>query len=132
MPLRFPFSNCYLFFTYQQIDKNPITTDGAILLMKVLDKSDVSAMTDVHLAVSVSDFKRQQVRTNRSHTHVRIHRGWGRGSLPPQKKNNHKNIGFLSNTGLAPLKITNGPSQHSMLGHHRHASHLNGVLLAGQ
>ena len=47
------FSNCYLFFKYQQIDKNPITTDGAILLMKVLDKSDMSAMTDVHLAVSV-------------------------------------------------------------------------------
>ena len=35
---------------------------------------------------------------------------------------NHKNIGFLSNTGRDPLKITKLPSQHSMLGHHRHAS----------
>ena len=29
---------------------------------------------------------------------------------------------FLSNTGPDPLNITNLPSQHSMLGHHRHAS----------
>ena len=35
---------------------------------------------------------------------------------------NHKNIGFLRNTGLDLLKITKLPSQHSMLGHHRHAS----------
>ena len=35
---------------------------------------------------------------------------------------NHKNIGFLSNTGPDPLKITKLPSQHSMLGHHQHAS----------
>ena len=28
----------------------------------------------------------------------------------------------LSNTGLDPQKITKLPSQHSMLGHHRHAS----------
>ena len=47
-------------------------------------------------------------------------RGGDRGSGPPLK--NHKNIGFLSNTGLDPLKITNLPSQQSMLGHHRHAS----------
>ena len=44
----------------------------------------------------------------------------GRGSGPPLK--NHKNIGFLINTCLDPLKITKLPSQHSMLGHHRHAS----------
>ena len=31
---------------------------------------------------------------------------------------NHKNTGSLSNTDLDPLK----KSQHSMLGHHRHAS----------
>ena len=34
----------------------------------------------------------------------------------------HLNIGFLSNTGLDPLKISKLPSQHSMLDHHRHAS----------
>ena len=52
-------------------------------------------------------------------THVRIQRG-DRGSGPPLK--NHKNIGFLSNTGLDPLKITKLPCQHSMLGHHQHTS----------
>ena len=43
---------------------------------------------------------------------------------------NHKNLRFLSNTGQDPLL----PSQHSMLGHHLHASKMpfNGVLLAGQ
>ena len=45
-------------------------------------------------------------------------RGGVRGSRPPLK--NHKNIGFLSNTGLDPLKITKLPSQHSILGHHQH------------
>ena len=35
---------------------------------------------------------------------------------------NYKNIGFLSNIGSDPLKITKLPIQHSMLGHHRHAS----------
>ena len=39
----------------------------------------------------------------------------GRGSGPAEKS---QNIGFLSNTGLDPLKITKLPSQHSMLGHH--------------
>ena len=33
-----------------------------------------------------------------------------------------KNLGFLSNTGTDPLKSTKLASQHSMLGHHRHAS----------
>ena len=42
------------------------------------------------------------------------------GSGSPLK--NHKNIGFLSKNGLDPLKITKISSQHSMLGHHRHAS----------
>ena len=35
---------------------------------------------------------------------------------------NHKNIGFPSNIGLDPLNIRKLPSQHSMLGYHRHAS----------
>ena len=43
--------------------------------------------------------------------------GWGSG--PPE---NYKNIGFLSNTGPDPLKITKVPFQHSKLGHHRPAS----------
>ena len=37
---------------------------------------------------------------------------------------NHKTIGFLSNTGLGPLKITKLPSQHYMLGHLWHASEM--------
>ena len=54
----------------------------------------------------------------------------GGGVRTPLK--NHKNIGFLSNTGPGPLKITKLSSQHLMLGHHRDASecHLNGVSLA--
>ena len=35
---------------------------------------------------------------------------------------NHKNIGFFSNTGLDPLKIVKLPSQLSIFGHNRHAS----------
>ena len=46
--------------------------------------------------------------------------GGGTGGLDPLK--NHKNIGFLSNTGAYPLKITKLPSQHSMMGHHWHIS----------
>ena len=41
---------------------------------------------------------------------------------PPPPLENHKDIGFYSNTGQDPLKITKLPSQHSMLGHDRHAS----------
>ena len=50
----------------------------------------------------------------------RIERGWQwvRTGLPLE---NYKNIGFRSNTGADPLKITNPPIQHSMLGHHRPA-----------
>ena len=43
----------------------------------------------------------------------------GRGSRPPLK--NHKNKGFLSNTGPDRLKFTKLPSQHSLLDHHRPA-----------
>ena len=49
--------------------------------------------------------------------------GGGQGVHPLE---NYKIIGFLSNTGLDPLKITELPSQHSMLGHH----HFNDVSLA--
>ena len=41
---------------------------------------------------------------------------------PPPLLKNPQNIGFLSNTGRDPLEITKLPSQHSMLGHHLHAS----------
>ena len=47
--------------------------------------------------------------------------GGGRGSGPPPPKN-HKKIGFLSNIDPDPLKITKLPSQHSIVGHYRHAS----------
>ena len=53
-------------------------------------------------------------------SHAGIQRG-DRGSGPPPLKN-HKNIEFLSNTGPDPLKFSKLPSQHSTLGHHRHAS----------
>ena len=50
--------------------------------------------------------------------HVRIQRGGGgggggdRGSKPsPEKSQKYKNIGFLSNTDLNPLKMTKLPSQ---------------------
>ena len=65
-------------------------------------------------------------------SHARIQRGdRGSGPLPPE---NHKNIEFLSNTGPDPLKLSNLPSQHSTLGHHRHASEMpfKGVSLAGR
>ena len=41
---------------------------------------------------------------------------------------------FLSNTGPYPLKFSKLPSQHSTLGHHRHASEtpFKGVSLAGR
>ena len=41
---------------------------------------------------------------------------------PPSPLKNHQNIGFLSNTGPDPLKITKLSSQHSMFGHYRHAN----------
>ena len=46
--------------------------------------------------------------------------GGGRGSGPPEI---HNNLGFLSNTGPDPIKLTKLPSLHSMLVRHRHASH---------
>ena len=44
------------------------------------------------------------------------------GGGGPDSSEKSQNIGFLSNTGLDHLKITKLPSQHSMLGHHQHAS----------
>ena len=44
----------------------------------------------------------------------------GRVAGPPLE--NKKNIGFLSNTGPDPLKITKLPIQHSISDHHRPAS----------
>ena len=46
--------------------------------------------------------------------------GGGRGSGLPLK--NYKNVGSLINTGPDPLKMTKLPSQHSNLGHDRHAN----------
>ena len=48
----------------------------------------------------------------------------GTGGPDPPPLKNHKNIGFLSNTGQDPLKNHKAtvPSQNSMLGHHRHVS----------
>ena len=52
-------------------------------------------------------------------TCVNPERDMGSGPSPP---GNYKNIGFLSNTGPDHFKNHKLPSQHSMLGHHRHAS----------
>ena len=46
--------------------------------------------------------------------------GGGGGAGGPGPPENHKNIGFRSNTGPDPLQITKLPSQRSMLGHRRH------------
>ena len=54
--------------------------------------------------------------------HARIQRGGGQGSghpPPPEKLQKYR---IPSNIDLDSLKITKLPSQHSMLGHHRHAS----------
>ena len=58
---------------------------------------------------------------------------WGgdRGSGPPSE--NHKNIGFLSNTGPDPLKNHKAPKPLPMLGNHLPASEkpFKWLLLAG-
>ena len=60
-------------------------------------------------------------------SHARIQR---RG----QGVRNDKNIDFLSKTGPDPQEFSKLPSQHSTLGHHRHASEtpFKGVSLAGR
>ena len=46
--------------------------------------------------------------------------GWGdRGPDPPEKSQKYR---VLTNSCQDPMKITKLTSQHSMLGHHRHAS----------
>ena len=65
---------------------------------------------------------------------MRGSRGGTEGPDPPPFLKNHKNIEFLSNTGPDPLEFSKLPSQHSTLGHHRHASEkpFKGVSLAGR
>ena len=46
----------------------------------------------------------------------------GTGGPDPPPPGKHKIIGLLSNSGPDPLKIAKLLSQHSMLGHHQHAS----------
>ena len=48
--------------------------------------------------------------------------GGGAGGLDPPPLKNHKNIGFLGNTGTEPWTITKLQGQHSMSGHYRPAS----------
>ena len=55
------------------------------------------------------DFQYISISVSIVRSHARIQRG-GRGSVP------------LSNTRSNPLKFSEHPSQHSTLGHHRHAS----------
>ena len=50
---------------------------------------------------------------------------------PPLKKHKNTCFGFLSNTGPDPPKITKLSSQHSMLGHHRHASNTPWLFAGG-
>ena len=62
---------------------------------------------------------------------------WGTAAPPPPPPpsptlKNHKSIGFLSNNGQDPLRITKLPNQHSMLGHHRPASETSGVTPWGR
>ena len=53
---------------------------------------------------------------------MRGSRGGQEGPDPLSHLVTHKNIGFIFiSTGSDPLKITKLQSQHSMLGHHRHA-----------
>ena len=46
----------------------------------------------------------------------------GGGAVGPDPPENHKAIGYHSNTSLDPLMITKLPSQHSMRGQHRPAN----------
>ena len=48
----------------------------------------------------------------------------GTGGPDPPPLENLKNMDFLSNTEPDPLKFSKLPSQHSTLGHHRHASEM--------
>ena len=55
--------------------------------------------------------------------HARIQWGeTGSGPPPPPPPEKSQNIGFLAILVWTPRKNTKLPNQHSMLGHHRHAS----------
>ena len=56
--------------------------------------------------------------------------GLGAGVRIPLTPEKSPNIGFLSNIGPDPLKITKLPSQHSMLGHHPRAGFAGGPMMA--
>ena len=56
-------------------------------------------------------------------SHARIQRG-DRGCIPPPPENSQ-----LSNTGPDPLKFSKLTSQHSTLGHHRHASRKRHLMM---
>ena len=58
--------------------------------------------------------------------------GGGRGSGPPPPMKNHKDIGFLSNTGPDPLKNHKACSQCWAIIGLPAKHHFNGVLLACQ
>ena len=77
-------------------------------------------------AVLMSLFKRINRKCNNSHApRIDLHgmgECRGKGVRTSHPSENHKNIGFPSNIVPDPLKITKLPSQHSMLGRHRHAS----------
>ena len=51
---------------------------------------------------------------------VLIRRGDGGQDTPIPEKS--ESIGVFSNSGPDPLKITKLPNQHSIFGHHQHAS----------
>ena len=50
--------------------------------------------------------------------------GGGGGTGGPDPPEKSQNIGFPSNTGQDPIKSTRLPGQHSISGHHRHASEM--------
>ena len=75
------------------------------------------AHTHTHTRTHTHTLKQQKQKMRRSRN-----KGGGQGVRTPLK--NHKNIGFLSNICPDPLKNHKLPSQHSMLGHHRHASEM--------
>ena len=57
---------------------------------------------------------------------------WGsRGGGGGSDLKHHKNAGLLSNSGPDPLKNYEATKQHSMLGHHQHASETPWSLAGG-
>ena len=62
----------------------------------------------------------KRLQTNKGWSKIACADPEGRTGGPDPPLQFHKNIGFLSNTGLDPLKITKLLSQHLILGHYRH------------